>query len=204
MIKASGEVRGGRPSRWSRHVGRRRQFGDRAALLALFPDEVSDVAVFIARRVLDAEIAAALAGETFAHAMLHPRRIRGRTREEAVSRIYAIAITQIQRCVASDDLELPATTRLRLDAPQLSSGDVNRLEDLAGITAVRGRAQRYIDRLAHEERDALRMLLIEARSYDDVARALGVTDRAARSVAARGLRRVALQLDARSGAARLA
>ena len=57
------------------------------SLDALFRSHAPGMAVYIARKTMDAGVAADLTAETFAQAFTNRRQFRGRTREEAVGQV---------------------------------------------------------------------------------------------------------------------
>ena len=69
------------------------------SLDALWRSHAPGVAVFIARRTLDAGVAADLTAETFAQAYTKRHQFRGASREAAVGWLYAIARHQVSHYV---------------------------------------------------------------------------------------------------------
>lgn len=192
-----------RESRFMHRVSRRaRSRLSRDAWIALFDQESPRLLLFVARRVLDADIAVALVSETFARALLRRGRFPGTTRAHAVDWIHAVARNEVARFLASDSLELPRLTRLGLSPPHLEAAERRRLEQAAGIARVRTHAEPYLSDLPESQRQALRLVLRESRRYGEAAYALGLTER--RVLASRALREIAYRLDRRNSPTRIA
>jgi DNA-directed RNA polymerase specialized sigma24 family protein len=64
---------------------------DPGAFAAFYEAHVGRVSVFFVRRVLDPEVAVDLAAETFARALERRRQFRGRSAEEELGWLFAIA-----------------------------------------------------------------------------------------------------------------
>ena len=78
---------------------------------------------------------------------------------------------------------------------ELGAEDVERIEALIDFEHVGREVRQAFDTLRREQREALRLRVIEGRSYRDVARELGCSEETARARVSRGLKRLAAQLD---------
>ena len=78
---------------------------------------------------------------------------------------------------------------------ELAADDVERIETLIDFEHVGREVRQAFDTLRSDQREAVRLRVIEGRSYGDVARALGCSEQTARARVSRGLRRLAAQLD---------
>jgi RNA polymerase sigma-70 factor (ECF subfamily) len=156
------------------------------------------MAIYIARKTMDASAAADLTAETFAQAFTHRRQFRGHTHEEAVGWLYGIARHQISHFVRRDRAEARAVERLGIQRPHLSDAELERLEDLAGISDLRKRVASHLSDLSHEQQEALRLRILEEQSYEEMADHLGINEQAVRARVSRGMRTLAdrLQHDA--------
>jgi RNA polymerase sigma-70 factor (ECF subfamily) len=152
------------------------------------------MAVYIARKTMDAGVAADLTAETFAQAFTHRRQFRGRTREEAIGWLYGIARHQVSHFVRRDRAEARAVERLGIQRPHLTDGELERLEDLAGISDLRKRVASHLGDLSHEQQEALRLRILEEQSYEEMAINLGINEQAARARVSRGMRALADRL----------
>jgi RNA polymerase sigma-70 factor (ECF subfamily) len=157
------------------------------------------MAVFVARKTMDAGVAADLVAETFAQAYMHRAQFRGETREEAVGWLYGIARHQVSHFVRRDRAEARALERLGIQRPHLSDAELERLEDLAGISDLRRRVASHLSDLSHEQQEALRLRILEEQSYEQMAQHLGINEQAVRARVSRGMRTLADRLKAETG-----
>jgi RNA polymerase sigma-70 factor (ECF subfamily) len=157
------------------------------------------MAVYVARKTMDAGVAADLVAETFAEAYTHRHQFRGRTREEAVGWLYGIARHQISHFVRRDRAEARALERLGVQRPQLTDVELERLEELAGISDLRRRVASHLSELSHEQQEALRLRILEEQSYEEMAQQLGINEQAVRARVSRGMRTLADRLEGEAG-----
>jgi RNA polymerase sigma-70 factor (ECF subfamily) len=152
------------------------------------------MAVYIARKTMDAGVAADLTAETFAQALSNRRQFRGRTAEEAIGWLYAIARHQISHFVRRNRAEARALERLGVQRLQLSDLELERLEEVAGIADLRQRVASHLNDLSHEQQEALRLRILEEQSYEEMAQRLGINEQAVRARVSRGVRTLAEHL----------
>lgn len=79
--------------------------------------------------------------------------------------------------------------------PVAHEDDVREIEEAAQLDELRATLAAELDRLSDGQQEALRLRIVEERSYDEVARALGVSEQTARARVSRGLRTLAGALD---------
>jgi RNA polymerase sigma factor (sigma-70 family) len=161
----------------------------------LYRDAAQDLVIFFARRTYDAETAADLMAETFAKAYLGRRRFRGSTEEEARAWLFGIARRRFAMYIRRGKAERRALRRLGLERPQLVEGEYARIEQLAGLDAMRGTLAEQLSRLAPAQRRALELRIVRELPYPDVAEELGVSEQAARARVSRALRALGSALD---------
>jgi RNA polymerase sigma factor (sigma-70 family) len=164
------------------------------SLEALYRTHAPGMAVYIARKTMDAGVAADLTAETFAQAYMNRRQFRGRTSEEAVGWLYGIARHEISHFVRRDRAEARALERLVIQRPPLSDQEVERLEDAAGIAELRRRVASHLGDLSSQQQEALRLRILEERSYEEMAERLGINEQAVRARVSRGMRTLADRL----------
>jgi RNA polymerase sigma factor (sigma-70 family) len=157
------------------------------------------MAVYVARKTMDAGVAGDLVAETFAQAYMHRAQFRGATQEEAVGWLYGIARHQVSHFVRRDRAEARAVERLGIQRPHLSDAELERLEDLAGISDLRRRVASHLEDLSHEQQEALRLRILEEQSYEQMAQHLGINEQAVRARVSRGMRTLADRLKDESG-----
>jgi RNA polymerase sigma factor (sigma-70 family) len=161
----------------------------------LYGTHSRSLVAFFARRTFDAQVAAELMAETFAAAVADRRAFRGGDDEAASAWLYGIARHQLLNWYRRARVEQRALARLGLDPPGLSDVEYERIEDLAGLADLRAEVAEAIGALPAEHQLALRLRVVEERSYADVAAALGVDEQAARARVSRALRGLAKDLE---------
>jgi RNA polymerase sigma-70 factor, ECF subfamily len=151
--------------------------------------------VFFARRTLDPEGALDLTAETFAHAYLGWRGLRGDSREERQAWLYTIARRRLSRYLRRGRVERRALRRLGIQTPIAHEDDLELIEQRAGLAQLRGALSSELPRLSTPQRRALDLRIVQERSYAEVARDLGISELAARARVSRGLRALGHALD---------
>jgi RNA polymerase sigma-70 factor (ECF subfamily) len=170
---------------------------DADAFAALYDEMVDNVTIFIARRTLDAELALDLTAETFAQAFRGRKSFRGTTEAELRAWLYTIARRQVSRYHRRGAVERRALEALGATMPEVSEDDLREIEELAGLDTLRTVLGDELQRLSHDQREALRLRVVEERPYPEVADALGVSEQTARARVSRGLRSLARALEPR-------
>jgi RNA polymerase sigma factor (sigma-70 family) len=143
---------------------------------------------FFVRRTFDVEAARDLTAATFAQAFEHRRRFRGSTDAEAAGWLYGIARHQLSRYARKGRVERKAVERLGIQVPTVSEDDYERIVELAGLAELRDRVAAAVGDLSDDQRDALRLRVIDERPYGEVARTLGISEQTARARVSRALR----------------
>jgi len=166
--------------------------------VALYRRESQLVLRFCARRVLDAETAVDLCAETFAQAFRSRRGFRGATEAEARAWLLTIARRQVARYLKKGELDRRARAAIGLQTPQLHPGEAEEIEREAGLAPLRAALAEELGKLGCDQREALRLRVVEERPYPEVASSLGVTEATARARVSRGLRALAAALEPQS------
>ena len=161
----------------------------------LYRAESEGVLVFFARRTLDPEVALDLTAETFAHAYLGWRRLRGSSDAERQAWLYTIARRRLSRYLRRGRVERRALRRLGIQTPDRHEDDLAQIEERAGLGPLRDTLRRELDHLSAEQRRALELRIVQERPYADVARDLGITELAARARVSRALRALGRALE---------
>lgn len=157
----------------------------------LYRRHADSVLVFIVRRVYDREVAMDLAAETFARAFVSRRRFRGTTEAEAEAWLYTIARRQVANYLRRGRAERRAIEKLGLEVPRLTDEDLERVDQLAGLTDLRAAVAIGLQELSPSQREALTLRVVDELSYPEVAERLGVSEQTARARVSRGLRLLA-------------
>lgn len=163
--------------------------------MAFYEREREGVMVFVARRTFDVWVAADLTAETFALALSSWARLRDRSEEEARGWLFTVARRQVSRYLRRSRLERRAVERLGIRVPMLTEDDAAAIERRAGLGDLRAAVGAGLARLSAEQREALRLRVVEERSYEQVAAVLGISEQAARARVSRGLRALERSLD---------
>lgn len=163
----------------------------------LFERHAGSLLGYFARRTLDPEAAAELTAETFAQAFASRRRFRDRGLG-AAGWLYGIGRHQLGRFFRSGAVDSRARRRLGMPEREVSAEDYERIEELIDFEQVGRAIGRAFSLLSEEQREALRLRVIEGLAYREVAEALRCTEDTARARVSRGLRRLASHLEAPS------
>jgi RNA polymerase sigma-70 factor (ECF subfamily) len=166
------------------------------AFAVLYRRHAEDLLRYFARRTLDPEAAAELTAETFAQAFASRARYRD-TGANGVAWIYGIARHQLGRFFRSGRVLRDARRRLGMPERELPLADYERIEDLVDFAPIRDAIGEALQTLREDQREALRLRVIEELPYDEVARRLVCSEQSARQRVSRGLRRLALVLQER-------
>lgn len=178
--------------------------------VALGADDISRLYVqharvllrFLTRRTCDAEVAVDLLAETFAVVVADRSRFRGTDDAAAVGWIFGIARNLLNQWYRQARVERSALRRLRLDPPDCGEAELRRIEELAGLEDLRLRVAAELGGLSEEDREALRLRVVEEREYAELASELGVSQDAARTRVSRALKRLAATMTSEEVASR--
>jgi RNA polymerase sigma factor (sigma-70 family) len=144
-----------------------------SAFSHVYEAKAQEVLVFLLRRTFDAEVARDLTAETFAQAFEHRGRFRGRTDAEAEAWLYGIARHQLSRYARKGVVQRRAVERLGIEVPQVSDDDHQRIVELAGLADLRKTVADAFSTLPTDQREALRLRVVDEHAYRDVAATLG-------------------------------
>lgn len=158
------------------------------AFSSLYEREGEAVLVFLTRRTLDAEVAVELTAETFAIALGSWRRVRELGPEQARAWLFTVAHRKYVRYVRRARVERRAVERMGIRVPLVHHDDLALIEERAGLGDLRAALGQELERLSAGQRAALQLRVVEERSYDEVARRLGISEQTARARVSRGLR----------------
>jgi RNA polymerase sigma factor (sigma-70 family) len=159
--------------------------------VAFYRREAELVLGFCTRRVLEAETGVDLCAETFAQAFRGRSGFRGSTELEARAWLLTIARRQVGHYFKEGALDRRAREALGMQTPQLQDGEAEEIERRAGLAPLRAALADELEQLGGDQREALRLRVVEEQPYPEVARALGVSEATARARVSRGLRTLA-------------
>jgi RNA polymerase sigma-70 factor (ECF subfamily) len=167
------------------------------ALAAAYRRDGRRLLVWLTRRTYDAQLAVDLVGETYARALATRRRFHG---DPADAEALAAWTWGIARHVLGDALrrgqaERRALQRLGAEPPLLEPEELRRIEELAELGSLRAALAGALDDLSADQREAVRLRVVDELPYPDVAARLGISEQAARARVSRALRALAGALD---------
>lgn len=153
-----------------------------AAFAVFYRRHEGSVLGFFMRRTGNGELAADLAAETFAAALLGARRFHA-DRGDAVAWLYGIARHRLMRSFERGQVEDRARRKLGLPRLEVDDGLVDRIERLAGEE----RAFELLDQLPATQAEAVRAHILDERSYKEIAASVQVSEAVVRKRVSRGL-----------------
>jgi len=168
---------------------------DADAFSALYRKEGEAVLLFLTRRTLDVELAVELTAETFAIALRSWNVLAALASEQQRAWLFTVAGRRFARYLRRARVERRLVQRLGIHVPLVSHEDVLVIEQRAGLDQLREALGRELSLLSKEQREALRLRVVEERPYVEVAERLGVSEQAARTRVSRGLRALAHALE---------
>ncbi len=159
---------------------------DPDAFAAFYDAYAERILLFLVRRVLDVDTAFDLLSETFATALERRHQFRGSSAEEEQGWLYSIARSELSHYWRDGRVERIALARLGVGVPALSDPEIERIEQLAGITDLVPALQDAMASLPEDQRRAVELRVVEEHGYAEVATILGVTEQTARARVSRG------------------
>ncbi len=168
---------------------------DAEALADLYRREGEKVLIFLTRRTWDAEVALELTAETFALALGRWRRLSGLAVEQQRAWLFTVARRQLSHYLRRARVERRAIERLGMQVPVVTEDDVAQIESRAGLDEMRSVLARELSLLSADQREAVRLRVVEECSYVVLSERLGVSEQVARARVSRGLRRLADALE---------
>jgi len=168
--------------------------GDRDAFSELYARYETIVAGFLMRRSGDAHLAADLAAETFAAAIVGAHGFRDEG-QSAAPWLLGIARHLLARTRQRGRVERRALARLGVETIAVSDASLERVEALVDAEDPANPLWAALDELPAGQREAIRAYVIDERPYADVARRLGVPETTVRQRVSRGLARLRTTLE---------
>ncbi|MFL5843607.1 MAG: RNA polymerase sigma factor [Solirubrobacteraceae bacterium] len=174
----------------------RRAQADPAAFADFYDAYSHRVLRFFARRVVDGEASFDLMSETFATALSQMHQFRGSVPEEEQGWLFAIARSELSHYWRRGAVERTALARIGVPVPALTSAEIERIEELAGIAALAPRLAEAMGGLPEDQRQAISLRVIKELDYSEISAVLGISEEAVRARVSRGLRKMARGLTA--------
>jgi RNA polymerase sigma-70 factor, ECF subfamily len=152
----------------------------------LFDDLGAPLLSWFRREVGRRDEAADLWSETWARVVASRSKIRGSTRGEHAAFVYQIARNLLADWRRRGLVERKALAQLGM-APLRMEDDLPELDERAVLT--------HLEQLPEDQREAVRLRVIEELDYDEIAARTGMTESAVRQRVSRGLKWLRGQLD---------
>jgi RNA polymerase sigma-70 factor (ECF subfamily) len=150
---------------------------------------------YLVRQTLDPEAAFDLMAETFAEMLAGIEAFRGTTENEGRQWMWTIARHQLYRWRDRGRVERIHLQRIGAEVPRLAPEEFDRIEELADLDRFRPMLERALATLSKDQRDVLRLRVVEHRPYDEIGELLGASAGAIRIRVSRALRDLARTLD---------
>ena len=156
---------------------------------------VRELLAFFYRRTACAQTAADLTAETFAVAFAARRRFRD-VGAPGLAWLLGIARREFSAAVRRQKVHDRARRRLGLERIELDDLSLERIEELADLEPLRAAVEAALDSLTPKLAEAVSLRVERELPYAEVARRIGCSEGAARVRVARGLSKLADQLEA--------
>jgi RNA polymerase sigma factor (sigma-70 family) len=157
-------------------------------IIALYDGHAREIVGFLARRTGDPQLALDLTAETFLTAVEQRERCRADTDRQRLAWLYRIAANELADHYRRGAKERRVISRLGVELRALTDGERSTIKILAGADGLEDAVGAALEELSAEQQAAVRLHVIEERSYAEVSRELGVSQQAARARVSRGLR----------------
>jgi RNA polymerase sigma-70 factor (ECF subfamily) len=176
-------------------MARKRLDADRLA--AAYERDGQRLLVYFTRRTYDAQLAVDLVAETYARAFAVRRRFAADPgdHDALAGWVFGIARNVLHESLRRGRAERRAVRRLGVEPPHLAPEEELRIEELAELGELRSAVRGALAELGPEQREAVRLRVVDELGYEAVARRLGISEQAARARVSRGLRALAGALD---------
>lgn len=161
---------------------------------ALYRRYAQPLLLFFQRRVHDPELATDLMGELFAVALDRRAQYRGSDESELSGWLWAIARSTLRDHERRGVTERRGAQRLGVERRALSDREIERIEELAGISQLRQLVAARLAELPEDQRTAVTLRVIDDLAYKQVAEQMGVRVPTARAHVSRALRRLSREL----------
>ena len=160
----------------------------RSDIEKLYERHAQELLGFFLYRTFDADAAVELLGETFAAAVAGRESFRGDPRETGRAWVYGIAHNLLREHYRRGRVERNALRRLGVEPQPLTTSEHELAENALAASSIRDALARELDALPREQRDAVRLRVLDEQSYQALSRILGVSEQTARARVSRGLR----------------
>jgi RNA polymerase sigma factor (sigma-70 family) len=168
---------------------------DAEAFSQLYRREGERVLSFLTRRTWDGEAALELTAETFAVALSAWRKLGRLSPEQQRAWLFTVAQRQLSHYLRRATVERRAIQRLGMEIRPVDHDDLLLIEQRAGLPELRRTIELELSRLSASQREAVRLRVVEERSYGEISLRLQISEQTARARVSRGLRALARALE---------
>lgn len=156
----------------------------------LFDLCANDLTTFFVRRTLEPDTSVELLGETFAAAFISRGQCHAQDENARLAWLYGIARNLLVDYFRHGAVERRALERIGVEPSTLTDAEYDRIEEMIAAESLHELVSAELDSLPADQRDAVRMRVIEEQSYAAVANALSITEHTARARVSRALRTI--------------
>jgi RNA polymerase sigma-70 factor (ECF subfamily) len=178
-------------------MARERLDADRLA--AAYERDGRRLLIFFTRRTYDAQLAVDLVAETYARAFEQRRRFAAdpANSDALAAWVFGIGRNVMHEALRRGRAERRALRRIGVEPPVLAADEQARIEELAELGELRAAVVAALAELGSEQREAVRLRVVDELEYPAIAGRRGISEQAARARVSRGLRALAAALDRR-------
>ncbi|HKZ12628.1 MAG TPA: sigma-70 family RNA polymerase sigma factor, partial [Solirubrobacterales bacterium] len=180
----------------TRDPGGARRRGGQPTPMSLEPEDLTrlyertarPLLVFFQRRVDDPEVAVDLMSDCFTIALERRHQFRGEDDDALSGWLWSIAQSVLREYERRDESARRWARRLGRERRALTDKEIERIEELAASESIRDAVTRSLDRLPEDQREAVRLRIVEGLPYSEVAARLGLTASGTRTRVTRAMR----------------
>jgi RNA polymerase sigma-70 factor, ECF subfamily len=154
----------------------------------LYRRHAQTLLLYFQRRVHEPELARDLLAETFEAAIAGGPGFRGHSEEELSGWLWSIARNTLADQRRRERGERGRRRRLVRPRVALSDREIERVEELGGMAELREAVAQRLATLPEEQREAVRMRVLEDMPYNAIAARMSISPDTARARVSRGLR----------------
>jgi RNA polymerase sigma-70 factor (ECF subfamily) len=159
-----------------------------ADLTRLYERTARPLLVFFQRRVDDPEVAVDLMSDCFTIALERRHQFRGADEDALSGWLWSIAQSVLREYERREGSAQRWAQRLGRERRTLTDKEIERIEELAASQSIRDAVARSLDRLPDDQREAVRLRIVEGLPYAEVASRLGLTASGTRTRVTRAMR----------------
>jgi len=163
---------------------------DDEALDRLYKRYANSLLRYFQRRVADPELATDLMADTFATVLEQRQRYRGTSEQELSGWVWRIGQSTLREHEERGRTRARGASRVGRERRQLTDSEIERIEDDAMSERLREAVRRCLDRLPAEQREAVRLRVVEGLTYAEVSERLGIGVATTRVQVMRGVQKL--------------